>query len=91
MDQAINYFLAFGAAFVGTFFKSFQQKSVQHTLYAWILPVSLLMTSCEVMLVVQTVHNGWGWIILPIGIGAGLGSMLGMYLHEKVRRKHGQT
>lgn len=79
--------LAFGAAFLFVLLKSFQQLNVVHGRYLWVLPASMLMAVCEVYVTVQAALNGWGWVVLPIGIGSGLGAMAGMWLHSYLRRK----
>jgi hypothetical protein len=78
--------LAFSSAFVFVLLKSFQQLNVSSGKYLWILPTSLMMAVCEVYVTVQAATRGWGWICLPIGLGAGLGAMAGMWLHARLSR-----
>lgn len=81
------YLLAFGASFVFIFLKAFQQLNVVHKQYLWVLPTSLFMAVCEVYVIVATAKNGWGWIVLVIGLGSGLGAISSMYVHERLTGK----
>lgn len=85
--MTIAYTLAFGSSFLFIFLKAFQQLNVVHSAYLMVVPTSLLMAVCEVYVVVAAAHNGWGWIVLPIGLGSGLGAVCAMYLHERMRKK----
>jgi hypothetical protein len=76
---------AFAAAFLFVFLKAFQQLNVVHDKYVWVLPVSMLMAACEVYVTWQAATQGWGWIVLPIGVGSGLGAMTSMLLHKRIR------
>jgi len=76
------YALAFCSAFIFVFLKAFQQLNVVHGSYPWIMPTSLAMATCEVYVISVAATQGWGWIILPIGIGSGLGAILAMVLHK---------
>lgn len=80
------YALAFSASFVFVGLKAAQQLNVVHDRYLLILPTSFLMAMCEVYVVSQAAMSGWGWIVIPIGLGSGLGCLLAMYLHKKLRR-----
>lgn len=77
---------AFFASFVFVALKAFQQLNVVHDQYLFVMPTSLLMACCEVFVIVSVAQVGWGWIVLYIGLGAGLGAMFSMYLHKRVRR-----
>lgn len=77
---------AFFASFVFVALKAFQQLNVVHSQYLFVMPTSLLMACCEVYVIASVAKSGWGWIVLYVGIGAGLGAMFSMYLHGKVRR-----
>jgi hypothetical protein len=77
--------LAFVASFLFVFLKAFQQLNVHHGEYLWIMPISMSMAACEVYVTWQAATRGWGWIILPIGLGAGFGCMAGMALHKYLR------
>jgi hypothetical protein len=79
--------LAFSSAFVFVLLKSFQQLNVSSGKYLWVLPTSLAMAVCEVYVTWQAATRGWGWIVLPIGFGAGLGAMAGMWLHGRLSRR----
>jgi NAD/NADP transhydrogenase beta subunit len=77
------YALAFASSFFFVGLKSTQQLNVVHKAYWWILPTSMLMAVCEVYVVATVAKNGFGWIVLAIGFGAGLGAMLATWLHSK--------
>lgn len=81
------YLLSFAAAFVFVFLKAFQQLSVVHDRVWWIMPTSMAMAVCEVLVVANTARAGWGWIVLPIGLGSGLGCLAAMYIHRQ-RKRH---
>lgn len=83
MNLHFLYVLAFASSFVFVFLKALQQLNVAHGNYPWVLPTSMCMAACEGYTVVALAKQGWGWIVLPIGIGAGLGAMLAMSFHKK--------
>lgn len=83
----LNIALAFFASYVFIFLKSWQQLNVVHKQYWWIVPTSMAMATCEVYVIATTAHNGWGWMVLPIGLGGGLGSLCSTYLHSKLTKE----
>jgi len=78
------------AVFLTSFFfvglRSFQQLNVVHRKYWWVMPTSMLMAACEVFLI-ATAAKGYGWIVIAMGAGAGLGCMASMRLHEWLTKK----
>ena len=78
----------FCASFVFIFLKSWQQLNVVHYQLWWIVPTSFAMAAAEVVTVFNMAHNGFGWVILPIGLGSGLGSLVSTVMHKRIR-KHG--
>ena len=86
MSEPLVYALAFASSFAFIFLKSFQQLNVVHRKYWWILPTSFLMAICEVYVITVAAHNGWGWIIVPVGLGSGSGSLVATYLHTRMFR-----
>lgn len=80
--------LAFSAAFIFVFLKAFQQLNVAHGQYLWVLPVSMSMAVCEVYVTWQAATQGWGWIVIPVGLGSGFGAMLGMWIHSRLRNRN---
>lgn len=81
------YLLAFLTSFLNIGLRSFQQLNTVHKRYLWIVPTSMVMAACEALILLSYVHNGWGWIVLAIGLGGGLGSCAGIYLHGKLTKK----
>lgn len=81
------YLLAFGAAFTFVALKAFQQLSVVHHRVWWIVPTSMAMAVCEVFVVAQAATQGWGLIVLPIGLGSGLGCLFAMNVHKFLRER----
>ena len=82
MEGYALYGLAFISSFVFIALKSAQQLHVVFKHYYLILPTSMLMAICEVYVISTTAHNGWGWIVLPIGLGGGLGSLFSTWMHH---------
>lgn len=83
----MNYAIAFAAAFIFIFLKAFQQLNVMHKQYLLVLPTSMLMAACEVYVIATTARNGYGWIVLAIGLGSGLGAMASMWTHSRMIKK----
>jgi len=79
------FILSFFANFVFIFLKAFQQLNVMHSKYLWVVPLSLCMATAELFVIVKVIEVGFGWIVVPVGLGGGLGAMLGMYLHQRIR------
>lgn len=82
----MSWLIAFCAAFVFIFLKAFQQLNVMHKQYLLVLPTSMLMAACEVYVIATTARNGYGWIVLAIGLGSGLGAMASMWLHSRITK-----
>lgn len=87
MDLPVLYALAFMSSLVFVFLKAFQQLNVAHGSYPWVLPTSMSMAACEVYTVAAVAKQGWGWIVIPVGFGAGLGAMAAMLVHGRVVRR----
>lgn len=77
------YLLAFGASFCFVFLKAGQQLNVMRGYYWMIMPFSYGMAATETIVIFNVAKEGFGWIVVAIGTGAGLGAMLAMYLHER--------
>ncbi len=84
----INYVLVGVAAFVLVTLKAIQQQNVVGGHYKLVIPVSYGMALCEVaILLYVTATRDWA-MALPIGTGAGLGAVLGMFIYRKyIKRK----
>jgi len=78
-----------GTAFVASFafiaIKAFQQLNVVHHKVWWVVPSSLAMAVCEVWVVANIARYGWGWLVLSIGLGSGLGAVFAMHIHKRIR------
>jgi hypothetical protein len=81
----VIYALAFVASFIFVMLKALQQLNVVHHQVWWIMPVSFGMALCEVFVVANVARMGWGWIIIPVGLGSGLGCLFAMHLHRRLR------
>lgn len=80
------YYVAFFSSFLFVFLKAFQQLNVVHKQYLWVLPTSMLMAACEVYIIATAARTGFGWLILFIGVGSGLGALASMYVHTKLTK-----
>lgn len=78
--------LCFASSFAFIFLKSWQQLNVVHYQLWWIVPTSFAMATCEIVVVSNMAHHGWGWIILPIGLGSGFGSLASTVIHKRTRK-----
>lgn len=78
--------LVFMASFVFIFLKSWQQLNVVHYQLWWIMPTSFAMAVAEVFTVVNMATHGWGWVVIPVGLGSGLGSLISTILHKRTRK-----
>lgn len=82
----MGVYLAAGiVSFVNVFFKAFQQLNVVHHKIYWIIPVSYVMAACEVFIIWQIATAQNLWLLFPIGTGAGIGCILSMVLHKRLR------
>lgn len=80
----IQFAIIFGVAFLFVGLRAFQQLNVQHGRELWVIPTSLLMALCEVTIVAAIVKAGMA-AVLPLGLGAGLGCIAAMRLHQHMR------
>lgn len=78
--------LVFITSFVFIFLKSWQQLNVAFYQLVWIVPTSFAMATAEVYTVFNMAHYGFGWVIVPIGIGSGLGSLTSTIIHKRMRK-----
>lgn len=81
------YLAAFACSFLNIGLRSWQQLNVMHRKYLWIVPTSLMMAVCEALILFKLVNNGFGWVVLAIGLGGGLGSLCSTYLHSKLTKE----
>lgn len=87
MNSPESYLFVFLATLAAVFLKTFQQVSVSKKKYLWITPVSVMMCILEVFIVGMYVKNGLSVIIIVAGIGSGVGSCIGIYVHERLTSK----
>ena len=79
--------LAFISSFIFIGLKSIQQLNVVHKCYRWIVPTSMMMAFCEIYVIATVATQGWGWMVIPIGLGGGLGSLCSTWLHDRLMNK----
>ncbi len=77
--------LTFVASFAFVFLKASQQLHVVHNQYLRVIPTSLAMACMEVFVMASVAKNGWGWMVVPVGLGAGLGCCAAMWLHSRTK------
>lgn len=80
--------LTFCVSFAFVALRAFQQLNVQHSRYWWVMPTSMLMAVCEITIVTQLVKTGLA-LAIPLGLGAGLGCIAAMQLHNYLRKSRG--
>lgn len=86
MHEFLTVLLLFVSSFCFIFLKSWQQLNVVHHQLWWIVPTSFAMAIAEVFCVANMAHYGWGWVIVPIGLGSGLGSLVSTIIHKRTRK-----
>lgn len=81
----------FFITFAQVFFRAFQQKNVIHNKFAWVTPLSFGMATCEILIITVIVASEAPilWSIIGMGSGGGIGCMLAMLLHNKLRKRDG--
>jgi hypothetical protein len=90
--MTVSLFIAlFAVNLVFVLCKSFQQKSVMHDKKLWILPVSMVMSSCETFMIgsiaVLVVASQSYWSFIPSGLGAGVGCILGLEIFNRINKE----
>ncbi len=84
----MEIFYAALAMFGFVFLKAFQQRNVAFDHYWPVVPVSLLMAATEIYVISTIVRIGYNaFLVVAIGIGAGLGALLAMVLHKRLFRQ----
>lgn len=80
----MTYAAAFFAAMLSVFFRVLQQRNAQGDHYWLVIPTSLGIAVCE-LLVLGIFIRGGASLIYAIftGTGAGIGCMLAMYVHRR--------
>jgi len=89
-DVALTAGTLAGANFLFIFLKAFQQRNVAWLNYGFVLPLSVGMAAAEFYVIHRIAEIGWTWwAVLGGGLGAGLGALSAMYLHEKITNSNG--
>ncbi len=89
--------LLFGASYLFIALKSLQQRNVMGLNWAWIMPTSMLMAMCEVLIIWSVAVSSDDFhqmttIVSILGIAGGLGCLSGMLFHiHVVDRKNKQN
>lgn len=84
--DAPTFVAALGTSFGYVSLRAVQQLNVTARRYLWVTPVSMLMAATEVFLVTTQVSHGAGWIILPIGLGGGMGCIAAMAFFDHINK-----
>jgi len=80
----VNYVAAFFTAIVSVFFRVLQQRNVQGDHYMLVLPTSLGIAACEMVLLGMYFRDGVGLgYVISTGSGAGFGCIAAMYVHRR--------
>ena len=82
-----SYFAAGAAMYVFVLLKSLQQLHVVHAQVKWVMPTSLAMACAEVFVLLTVVDKGFGWVVLFVGVGGGLGALTGIHLHKRLNHE----
>lgn len=89
----LKLLLAAGLAqFIFIALKAFQQLNVMNHKYWWVPPTSMLMAIFEVFVIAMIARSEEAWylIILPVGVGGGLGCIFSMWLHKVLMNRRGK-
>lgn len=81
------YLLAFLASMISVFLKTYQTINVQKKMYYFIPPISLMMAVIEVYTVAVQAKHGLSLIVLAFGLGAGCGSVIAVFLHDRLSKE----
>ena len=87
----LNFLLAWAVMLGYVFFRSTQQRHVQHEQYSRMPWPSYGMAVCEVFVTVNIVRNyddpaALALLAFALGTGGWMGSMLGTYMHARRRK-----
>lgn len=68
--------------------RAFQQLNVQHDRRAWVMPTSLCMAACECVIITRYAAAGFDLRLIGVtGLGAGVGCLMAMTLHKRLRHE----
>lgn len=73
----------FAASFAHIFLKCWQQHNAIKYRYRLVWPFSMGMAACEVFIVSQIAIHLDPWLVIPMGLGAALGSNAAMYMNQR--------
>jgi CBS-domain-containing membrane protein len=81
-----EYLLVFLSMYAMVGLRAFQQLNVTLDRRLWVMPTSLGLAVTEVAVIASVAHAGWGWVVVPVALGGGLGCLSAMALHKRMRR-----
>jgi hypothetical protein len=74
--------IVFFATFLYASLRAFQQKNVTGDKYLLVMPTSMIMAFADIYLISTVAKTGVDWIVIPYGLGAGIGAIVAMKLHN---------
>lgn len=85
--RTMSLLAIFAASMLYVGLKAFQQLNVTLHKPLWVLPTSFGLATVEIALVVQYAQQGIdAALIAAVGSGSGLGCLVSMWLHGRLRR-----
>jgi len=82
----VAFLSLFAAGFVMVALRSAQQLNVQYHKVRWVIPTSLLMAFSEATIIFR-LSSEWSFArILTYGFSAGLGCLVAMEIHKRLRK-----
>jgi hypothetical protein len=88
------YIIAFACSVLHVGAKAFQQLNVVHDQKIAVVLTSFFIALFEIsifgILTTKFISQGLDalWMVIPIGLGGGLGCLLSMYIHKNMRHKN---
>lgn len=77
--------IAFFAAFALVFLRALQQRNIAAARIAWLVPVSVVYTFAEAVVIIAVARDGFHVpLLLSVGIGAGLGAIVAVKFSQRV-------
>lgn len=79
--------IAAAVAMCSTTLRGFQNRAVAANNKKVAMVVGMVMNASDLLVVATLIHNMSGWTIAASAIGAGLGWIQGMYIHDITNRR----